>query len=422
VWTKAYPCLHRAGTAASAQSAHREAVTILEQALQALAHLPRTATWIEHAIDLRFELHHALLAFGAPERTETYLREAEGLARDLGDRRRLARACAYLATNFRRLSDHDRAIESARRALALAESDGDFATQVVATSFLGHIYETMGEYGLALDVLTRNVAALPGALSQERFGGPGAPGLSSRCRLALSLAERGNFSEALAHATEAMALAEQLARPLEVCDACFAAAFVHLRQGNLDRAFAVLDQGRSFGQRGDLPVELALLASERGYACALAGRLDDAIALLAGASRDIEASGLRLRDALRATWLGDAYLLAGRVDDAAATATLALSLARERKERGVEGWAAHLMASIAARRGDRQNAEAHYRDAMQIADELAMRPLRAHTQLGLGRLYGEARTTAAADSATAEAIDALRAMGMALWIPATAEA
>jgi tetratricopeptide (TPR) repeat protein len=275
----------------------------------------------------------------------------------------------------------------------------------MATAFLGHIYETMGEYGPAVALLTRNVAALPGPLTHERFGGPGAPGLSSRCRLALALAEQGEFTDALAHATEAIAVAEQLARPLEVCDACFAAALVHLRQGDPARAFGVLDQGRAYGERGDLPVELALLASARGAACALAGRVEEAIALLEQASRDIEAAGLRLRDALRATWLGEAYLLAGRLDDAVHIGTLALRLARDRKEGGVEGWAACLVASALARRQQRGPAEAHYREAIRIADERGMRPLRAHGQLGLGRLAGDAERIE-------EAVSAFRAMGM----------
>lgn len=421
VWTKAYPCLKRAGMAASAQSAYREAVALFEQALRALDRMPRTPGWAEQAIDIRFELQHALLAFGAPERTETCLREAEALAGQLGDRRRLARAGAYLASNFRRLSDHTRAIASARRALELAEAEGDFATQVMTSAFLGHIYETMGEYTVALDVLRRNVAALPGALAHDRFGTPGAPGLSSRCRLALCLAELGEFDEALAHAMEAIRVAEEVMLPLEICDASFAAAFVHLRQGNVDRAFAALDQGRTFGERADLPVELALLASERGYACALAGRFDEAVGLLEGAARDIETSGLRLRDALRTTWLGEAYLLAGRIDDADRTADLALSLARTRKERGVEAWAARLGGDIAAGRHDSEHAEGHYRDALRIADELRMRPLRAHVQLGLGRLRADAGRLDDARTLLAEAARELRSLGLLRWIPATAD-
>jgi tetratricopeptide (TPR) repeat protein len=338
------------------------------------------------------------------------------LARELGDRRRLARASAYLATSYRRLSDHDRAIELARRALGLAEAEGDFATQVVATSFLGHIYETMGEYRLAVEALTKNVAALPGALAHDRFGGPGIPGVSSRCRLALSLAERGEFREALTHATEAVAIAEGLGRSLDLCDAYFAAAFVHLRLGDADSAFTVLDLGRSVGQRGDLPIELALLASERGYACALVGHLDEAVALLEGASRDIEATGLRLRDALRATWLGEAYLLTGRLDDAASAASTALAIAGDRKERGVQAWVERLLGDVASSRESDRAAEAHYRQAMRLAEELGMRPVAAHCQLGLGRLHRRLGAVDQARNELSTALAAFESMGMTPWI------
>ena len=36
-------------------------------------------------------------------------------------------------------------------------------------------------------------------------------------------------------------------------------------------------------------------------------------------------------------------------------------------------------------------AEAHYRQALALAEELGMRPLQAHCHLGLGRLYGQER-------------------------------
>jgi DNA-binding SARP family transcriptional activator/ABC-type cobalamin/Fe3+-siderophores transport system ATPase subunit len=417
IWDKAYACLQRAGVTAASQSAYREAVTCFEYALRALECLPRDAAWMERGIDVRFELQHALLALGAPDRTERCLREAETLAEKLGDRRRLARASAYLASSFRRLSDHERAIASARRALDLARAESDFATQALAASFLGHIYETMGEYRLALEVLTENVTALPGPLSRERFGGPGTPAVSSRCRLALSLAERGDFGEAVVRATEALELAEAVERPLDGCDAAFAEAFVHLRQGALDRALAAVDRGQAFGERGDLPIELALLASERGYATALLGRGDKAVSILEQASRDIESTGLRLRDALRATWLGEAYLLAGRIDDAAAAATRALDLARRHKERGVEAWAHRLLGQIAARRdaSGSAEAEAHYRNALGLADVLGMRPLHAHCILELARLHGRAR-------ATRDALAEFRALRMDGFIALAAEA
>jgi serine/threonine-protein kinase len=66
--------------------------------------------------------------------------------------------------------------------------------------------------------------------------------------------------------------------------------------------------------------------------------------------------------------LSEAYLLAGRVQDAQAMAARALSLARQRKERGVEAWALRLLAEIAAHADspDADRAERYYRQALEI--------------------------------------------------------
>jgi tetratricopeptide (TPR) repeat protein len=237
----------------------------------------------------------------------------------------------------------------------------------------------------------------------------------------MSLAERGDFAPALAHAAEAIEIAEAVANPLDVCDACFAAASVHLRQGAPDEARAALDRGRLSGERGDLPVELALLTSGLGYACALAGRPGEAVPLLERASREIAATGLRLRDALRATWLGEAYLLAGRLEDAARVAGDALDLARRHAEQGVEAWAERLHGEVASQRAPLRAGEAgaHYRRALRLADTLGMQPLRAHCLLGLGRLHRRTGEAARARAELAEARAALRSMAMTLWLPLT---
>ena len=87
--------------------------------------------------------------------------------------------------------------------------------------------------------------------------------------------------------------------------------------------------------------------------------------------------------------LGEAYLLADQLEDARACADRALTLARERGERGYEAWALRLLGEIASHhdRPDVATAEAHYGAAMALASELEMRPLVAHCHLGLGRLY-----------------------------------
>ena len=66
-----------------AQSAYREVVVCLEQALVALAHLSESRATVEQAIDLRFDLRNALLPLGDQARIFDYLREAEALAQVL---------------------------------------------------------------------------------------------------------------------------------------------------------------------------------------------------------------------------------------------------------------------------------------------------------------------------------------------------
>jgi hypothetical protein len=60
-----------------------------------------------------------------------------------------------------------------------------------------------------------------------------------------------------------------------------------------------------------------------------------------------------------------------------------------RKARGHQAWALRLLAESASHREPPAiaPAEAHYREAIALADELGMRPLQAHCYRGLGILY-----------------------------------
>jgi predicted protein tyrosine phosphatase len=66
---------------------------------------------------------------------------------------------------------------------------------------------------------------------------------------------------------------------------------------------------------------------------------------------------------------------------------------------------------------DVAQAEAHYRQALALAEELGMCPLVAHCHHGLGRLYHQTGRAAPARTALAAAIDLYRAMDMTLHLP-----
>jgi tetratricopeptide (TPR) repeat protein len=123
--------------------------------------------------------------------------------------------------------------------------------------------------------------------------------------------------------------------------------------------------------------------------------------------------------ALRVAALSEAFLLAGRTDEALQTAQRALDLARAHKEQAHEAWALQLLGEIAAQRDppDGDKAEASYRQALALAEELGMRPLQAHCHLGLGKLYAQIGRRAEARAELSAAITLYSAMEMTFWLP-----
>jgi hypothetical protein len=109
----------------------------------------------------------------------------------------------------------------------------------------------------------------------------------------------------------------------------------------------------------------------------------------------------------------------GRGEEAWQHARQAPDLARQRKERGHEALALHQLGVVHAHTDppDVVQAEAHYRQALALANELGMRPLVAHCHHGLGTLYSRTGKSAQASAELSTAIDMYRDMEMTFWLP-----
>ena len=66
---------------------------------------------------------------------------------------------------------------------------------------------------------------------------------------------------------------------------------------------------------------------------------------------------------------------------------------------------------------DAEQAEAHYQQALALAEALGMRPLQAHCHFGLGTLYTKIGRREQARAELSAAIDLYRAMEMTFWLP-----
>ncbi|MBI3456911.1 MAG: AAA family ATPase [Candidatus Rokubacteria bacterium] len=415
VWDKSLSYFRQAGSKAALRSAHREAVVCFEQALAALAHCPHSREMAEQAVDLRLDLRNALYPLGESDRILDHLEEADVLARALDDRRRRGWVAVYLGTHFWHIGDNERAVESGQRALDSAGELDDVALRVQASSRLGWIYHVLGAHERAIDLLTQSLAPLEGSLAVERLGMPALPSVMSRTYLTWSLAELGRFAEGAGRAKEGVRIAEKVGEPLSRIAAYTAVGSLRRSKGDLGEAIPVLERARALCQDANIVPWLSITASELGYAYALSGRLGEALPLLEQCTERVTGRPFR---ALWIGWLGEGYLLAGRLDEAAGVAGQALDFSRTQKERGYQAWAARLVAEIAAHRdpSEVEQAEASYRDAWALANELGMRPLLAHCHLGLGKLYVRSGRHDLAREQLTTATTMYREMDMGFWL------
>jgi DNA-binding SARP family transcriptional activator/class 3 adenylate cyclase len=407
----------KAGRLAAARSANREAVASFERALHLLETQPETRERLELAIDLRFDLRTAHFQLGEGfERILAYLHEAEGLARRLNDQRRLGQLSDYLC-HVRINSGHPReAIGFGQNAQAIAESLGDVALQVTANLNLGWAYHFAADDRTAEQLIRKVLGLLEGDRRRERFGQTIFPAVAGLGFLTWILAEQGRFTEAIARGEEALRLAEELDHPYSMAIALWCLARPHIVRGDFGDAVGLLERGVALSRERNLMFLSVLNTMGLGYGYALSGRLDEAIVLLKQALKGDEAAREQAMLPLCLIFLGEAYVLAGRLDDALPLVRRALTLAIEHDQGGYEVRALYLLGEIAARSNSHQQAEAHYRDALALAEKIHFRPLAAHCHRDLGKLYRRtgAREQGRKHASTAAAM--YRDMGMTYWL------
>lgn len=314
------------------------------------------------------------------------------------------------------MGDHDGAMRVGTRDLAVAANFRNFELKVVANFRLGQVQHSLGNYPRAMDFLRQNVVAIAGDLLYERFGTNGLPAVFSRSWLALCLAERGEFAEGTASGEEGIRIAEAADHPYTLIIACAGLGGLYLLKGDLDHAIAVLERGLVLDRVENIPLLFPLVASPLGSAYARSGRADEALPLLEEAVEQAVSTNFIANHSIRIARLGEAHLLAGIPDRASQLAERALQVSREHKERGHEAYVRRLLGDIASHGDspDVEKAEACYREALGLAEELGMRPLAAYCYSGLGRLYRRIANGQKAEECLTMAASLARAVEMQL--------
>jgi tetratricopeptide (TPR) repeat protein len=417
---KAVHYLRQAGLKATAQSALPDARVWFEQALDVLEALTESPSTLEQAFDIRLELRSVLHQLGEPRRGLERMREAETFAERLHDDRRRGRVCAFMTPAHAHLGELDEALASGTQALEIAGVLGDLPLRILTTSLLEQAHYYRGEYERAVELATNNLAAVPGDRVYESFGHFAPVSVIDRFWLVLSLAELGRFTQAAEDEAEIIRLAESTQHASSVSLAYWAAGIFRLREGDWAKARALLEHDIAVARAGNIMLILPLavaystwVLAQLGEASEATGRLREGEALL----EPYAAGGHVTNIAVACHALGRSCLLLGRLDEAQRLGDR--MLASSPCHPGFAAHALHLLADIASHpdRSDGERAEAQYRQALALAEPRGMRPLVAHSHLGLGTLYAKTGRPDEARDALTTAIDLYHAMEMTFWLP-----
>jgi class 3 adenylate cyclase/tetratricopeptide (TPR) repeat protein len=426
VWDKAVPYLRQAAAKARGKWALREALVSLEEALEALRHLPDTPETQRQGIDVRLELRGSLYPLGDFEKMATYLRQAEAMAIAISDEGRLGLVCIHTAEYLRQMGRFAEARTLAEKALAMGDKLQDVPLQSYAGQYFALACHALGDYRRASELL-RAVTQAP-----QPAGWTGAFGMISSwdahqaislAWLARCLAELGEFDQGLEAGRWAVIRAEGLDIPYSLTAACIGLGYVSLVKGDIDAAGPVLERACRIAREANLTLYRPQATRLLGGVHLLAGRIDEGLALVRSAAEEVESKRLLMQHAAVLTLLGEACLLAKRVDEASVTAQRALTLARERGQRGDEAVALYVLGQVAANGSlDMGTAKHHFLAAITLTGELEMRPLLARSHLQIGGLYLRAGDRDRAEDHLLIATRMFVAMDMPLWLRQAAAA
>ena len=422
VWLKGVAYARQAGMKAQGRSAHREAVMWLEQALAALRQVPESRETLEQSIDLRLSLRTSLYPLGDFQRIQAQLQEAEAVALRIDDSLRLGWVSLHTGDYLRQIGNFTDASRYGERAYAASEKVQSLPLQMAASHYLALTCHALGDYRRAAERLRAviEMAATDATTGEWRTQAGSRAGFLAVnfSWLARTLAETGDFDEAIGFGQQGLELAEHLESPYSLAATTFGLGAVFGMRGEFDRAIPLLERALTTARDWNVTLYECHALRALGYAYMRRGRVDDGLALLRQSASTVETRSLAVQQVRVLALLCEAWVRAGRPDEATTAATRALSLARARGQRGDEATVLSVLArvALAASPPDREGAERRYAEALEHGVRVGMRPLVAHCHLGLGKLYRRTDKREQAHEHLTTAMTMYREMDMRFWL------
>ncbi len=391
---KAVGYLLQAGKWAGRLSANEEAIGHFSRGLELLKTLPDRPERIHQELEFQIALGNALVAakgYAAPEVGQTY-RQARALCRQayVGETSQLFPVLHGLHRFYLSRGELPTARELGEQILPLAQSQQDPLLLVPAQRLMGATLWFLGEFALAQAHLEEGLALYA---SQQHptyvqlYGQD--EGVACLTHAACPLWFLGYPDQAAQKSREAIALAQKLAHPFSLCYALSCAVWPHLFRREARAVQERAEAAIALASEHGFATWLAMGAMHRGWALTEQGQGEEGIVQFHQGLAAWRSTGAELNRRYHLGLLAEVYTNRGQVKEglaAVAEALVAVPTTDRFWEAELHRLQGELLLEAEVRR-KRDEVEACFGQAIEIARQQGARSLELRATVSLGRLW-----------------------------------
>ena len=387
---KAIAYLGLAGQQAVQRSAYSEAVSFMTRAVTLIQQLPDTPENRRQELALQTTLGSILITTegcGARETEHAYTR-AYTLCQQLGETSQLFAILWRLDQLQVARSNYQKAWEYGEQMLSLAQREHDSALLSWSYRVLAEIAFCMGELSVAKTDCEDSLALSDPQQRRAQIRAYGEdPALGSPCWLSVDLFLKGYPDQAMQVLHEALTSVQELENANSLAATSIWLAFIHSHRRELDEARGYIEAVVALATEQGMPFWLAWGTIMQGWVLSAQGDGEGGIAALR--------QGLTMYQVAEETqfstcWhalLAEAYGKNGQVDESLSTVGEALDFVEKTNERFYQAELYRLQGEMTLQPSKREEAEACFRQAIEIAQKQEAKSWELRAATSLARLW-----------------------------------
>jgi class 3 adenylate cyclase/tetratricopeptide (TPR) repeat protein len=422
---KAYQYLKLSGEKATRNFANWEAFGFYKESISVLNQLPETEENKKEKLEVLGVIPIPMAILGFPEDSLSILLQAEQLATELGDEKKLATLYSRLGHYYSiKVGDPIAGIQYVERCFTQAEKIQDIGLMGTSACDLCSAYINAGEFINIIDMAPKVIALLEETQRTSDFFGARFNVYSALCAFfGFSLGMIGNFKKGKAFCEKGLCSSSEVndLYGLGWIEFCYGVIFQCERDGkgmieHFQNSIDYLEKAQAFMILGHAWVNL-------GHGYFLIEELETALKLIKKGMKIQKDHKIPVYESAHYCHLAEVYFASGDLSNAHSCMKAALKLSQKNKEKWIQGWSRVLLGRILWKRDPSQNDKAQdfILRGIKILEALNLNPYLAPGYLFIGEFYNNAKQRSKALENLKKAEEMFQEMGIDYWLARTKE-